>query len=801
MHSQPPSGGPSSYPYSGYPSAQPASVANEMGMGGLGMSQVFGVLRHRWWLVLLFAGLSLAAGWHLVPQDKVVHRATATVRLDDARRSLTGSLSQEADNVSAPDYMTSQIHVLQSRSVVGEVVDSTGFRLSPSPDLPLRFLQDVEVSSAAAADTLFLRFAAGAFTVRSRTETVDAQYGVPVEVAGVRFTLVRSPAENRAYLVVRPQEVAIDAVIKGIRAASRSGKRQSSAIIDISYTDTDADRAQRTVNALVHSFHRHNVRGVQERSRKRREFIEQLLAQSEADLARAEQALTSFRSAGLLYSSRDRLRSEQSSLMGLDVRRVELDSERRMHRALLERVLRSEVLSDDEVRTLISAPGITANSLVSTVFGQLFGYQTERERMLAGGKAASHPDVERLTSLITTTKSALIEAVQSHITSLDMRIASLDDLWSRSAGTIRELPAAETEEDRLNAEIDIVRRMTTTLRDEHQRARIAEAAEIGQVEILDLARFAAPVVTGNRTQKLVIGLMLGLLLGCGTALALEVGNSSIRRREELDGLLMVPGLGMIPRLDAGGRPKRPWLPVRLRERQGEGSSVSGQNDRLPVSDFRSAGAEAYRILRTNLLFSRPEERPKTLLVTSAFSGEGKTTTAANLAISLARQGMRVLLIDCDLRRPRLHQVFGIEQSPGFIDLLLGRAAAVDALRRTSVEKLYVLPRGAFDERAIEMLGGKRMKRFLEVFSRRFDFVLLDTSPVLVAADAATLGAMVDGVLLVVRAGRTQRDAARQTLQQLSTVGARVIGSVLNDPDAAAEPYEKYYYHQYYPVES
>jgi capsular exopolysaccharide synthesis family protein len=191
---------------------------------------------------------------------------------------------------------------------------------------------------------------------------------------------------------------------------------------------------------------------------------------------------------------------------------------------------------------------------------------------------------------------------------------------------------------------------------------------------------------------------------------------------------------------------------------------------------------------------------KTLLVTSASTGEGKTTTAANLALTFARQGTRVLLVDCDLRRPRLHRIFNAEREPGLVDLLLGRADAAEVVQPTSVDRLSLVARGQFEESAIEALGGAGMQNFLQASSEHFDLVILDTAPVLVAADTPNVAAHADAVLLVVRAGKTQRNEGRQALRQLSAVGANVIGAVLNDPDSTADRYGEYYYKEYYPAE-
>lgn len=222
---------------------------------------------------------------------------------------------------------------------------------------------------------------------------------------------------------------------------------------------------------------------------------------------------------------------------------------------------------------------------------------------------------------------------------------------------------------------------------------------------------------------------------------------------------------------------------------------------VAAAHTHSTGAEAYRTLRTNLIFSQAVQSLKTIVVTSASPGEGKTTTAANLAVTFAQQGMRVLLVDCDLRRARLHKMFNVPREPGLTELILDHEVPTEVIRGTPVENLSVLTSGTLPPNPSELLGGPRMERVLEVLREQFDMIVLDSPPLLAASDASVLGTKTDGVLLVVRAGQTERGAAQQAVQQLAVVGARVVGAVLNDPDAKVPQYGGYYNYEYYGEES
>jgi capsular exopolysaccharide synthesis family protein len=230
-------------------------------------------------------------------------------------------------------------------------------------------------------------------------------------------------------------------------------------------------------------------------------------------------------------------------------------------------------------------------------------------------------------------------------------------------------------------------------------------------------------------------------------------------------------------------------------RLASGSQVSGAL--VTVNDVHSAGAEAYRTLRTKLLFSRAAGELKTIVVTSPFTQDGKSTTAANLATAFAQHGMRTLLVDCDLRRPTQHEIFRVPREPGLTELLSGDGIVAGTGRRTNIEGLSLITAGALPPDPSELVGSSRMRNLLARFAESFDVIVVDSPPVLPVADAAILSTMADGALLVVRAGATNRKAAQLAVQQLEDVDARVLGVVLNDPKAQVPLYDQYGYASYY----
>lgn len=271
----------------------------------------------------------------------------------------------------------------------------------------------------------------------------------------------------------------------------------------------------------------------------------------------------------------------------------------------------------------------------------------------------------------------------------------------------------------------------------------------------------------NPVRDGALGGVFGMMVAVGVAFLLENMDTTLRGAEQVErALAPLPILATIPAFD-GGRARGVLI-----EEDPEGSP-----------------AEAFRILRTNVQFLGVERPVRTLLVTSTEADEGKTLVSVNLAAAMAASGLRTCLIEADLRRPVVHENFGLDQSPGLTDVLVGRAELAGVARRSRIPRLAVIPAGPLPPNPAELLGSRRMVDLLEAAKAAADVVIVDAPPVLPVADAGVLSPHVDGVILVVRTGRTKRDVAREAAASLERLGARVLGAVLNGVDGGR--YEQY----------
>jgi capsular exopolysaccharide synthesis family protein len=756
------------------------------------LTRLLSILRRRWWLIAMVTLAAGAVASYQVRRQPRVYHASAIVQLLESRNALASGLVRDNGGVPAMYMTPSEAEIIRSRAVAEVVVDSEplGIRVKAS-GFPNSFLSDVSLDENVSTLRVPLTFTRSGIIIGSGDGELTP-YGQPATHAGVRFIILSQPPEvMRGALIVTSRDQAADRVLSSVNAIPR----KQTNLIDIVYAADDPLTAKRVVNRVAQAYQAVDTRMAQQQLRRRRLFIEDQLARTDAQLAEADRALSTFRNQQHAYSSQEKFKFQQAALVGLDVRREELDGDRKMARSLLRRF----ETGDDAARKsalgmLSSAPEISGDrSPVPALYQLLVGYYRSRAELISGplGKATTHPEVQRIDTLIASTQSDILSAARAHVALLDARIEALDEVRTRNASSLEQRPAAEAAETRLQQNAEVLRGQGATLRMEHQRARIAEAAELGQVKIVDLAtRASMGRSTGPRF--IAFALLLGLLAGGGIALLLEGADRTVKRRDDLELSLHVPVLGTIPRIEANGNHKS-RLPVLsgITSRRTTSTSKRRKVALTAVVQSRSPGAEAFRHLGTSLFYSRAGLSARRILVTSPAEGDGKTSVASNLAITLAQQRHRVLLVDCDVYG-KLHTIFQLPVSPGVSEIVLDGLHPTAVIQATGVAGLFLMTSGRLSEHPSDVIGSERMRALLNDMTHEFDIVVLDCSPILALADSTILSVNSDAVLLVVRAGYTATAAAVEAMRQLSTVGARVAGVVLNDPEDRARQYGSYY---------
>ena len=427
-----------------------------------------------------------------------------------------------------------------------------------------------------------------------------------------------------------------------------------------------------------------------------------------------------------------------------------------------------------------SLPAVAANAGVQEARSRVAELQAEYGR-LGDTLGERHPDMVRLRGDIQAAQDKLQAEMRNALRALEgdaqaarAREAGLEASLVQARSESLEVGRKAIEYNALRREVETNKQLFQSLMSRSKETGLESELTSTNVRIMEKAEVPRAPAAPRRTRNYQLALVIGLALGFALALLFEHVDNTVKTPEDIKALGL-PFLGMVPNVE---------------QRPGQPAAARAANAASPDA----AVAEAYRVLRTNLIFSAPAEGGRALVLTSANPGEGKTTTTANLAIALALNGAKVLVVEADLRRPALHQHFRIKKTPGLTDLIVSKCQASQAIQSTRFKGLQVLPCGYVPPNPAELLGSASMREIVQALRSCYDWVLIDTPPVLAMADTPVLCPLVDGIILVVSAEQSPRPAVQRSVDQLLGVGGKITGVVLNRVDLRRN---SYYYGQYY----
>jgi capsular exopolysaccharide synthesis family protein len=449
---------------------------------------------------------------------------------------------------------------------------------------------------------------------------------------------------------------------------------------------------------------------------------------------------------------------------------------------------------------------------------------TDLERQKAQLTSVFKPEytkVRQIQAQITTLQTALdrsrndvLGRVKNDFDAASRRERLLAAAYGEQAQLVTQDSQKAIQYNILKREVESNRQLYEAMLQRVKESSIASAMKASNVRVVDQAKEPRKPYKPSLPMNAGLGLLSGAFLGMAFVVMRERADRTLQQPGEVALWLETPELGVIPSNDTARRRLYYYSSEKHSRQQSEKALPQGKDDKtggssvelVTMSQRPSMTAEAFRVVLTSILFSSENgSRPRVLVVTSPGPGEGKTTVAANLAISMAEIGRRVLLVDADLRRPRIHTVFGLPNEAGLTSLLQSRSlekADVDAMiHRTQAASLFAMPSGPATSAAANLLFSPVMHLLLQRFRDEYDMVIVDTPPSLQMPDARVVAREADAVVLVFRSGRTTRDAALATAQRFAEDQTRILGTILNDwnPSTAPNGYYGYYkgYHKGY----
>lgn len=582
------------------------------------------------------------------------------------------------------------------------------------------------------------------------------------------------------------RERAIKAAAETLRLRLDIEPVRDSNLVDVSVEAFDPGFAARMANAVVAEYTRSSMQRRYAAGNEARDFLEDQLSEMRISLERADQALLDFAQRNNVADLDQRITMATSTLNNLNQRLSEIETELitlDSYKQMIERGQARDVSAvndSEEIRALRQqrAAMATEYASLSQRFKEDYPTLVElREQM------------DEISDQIAQERTLAIRDILGRHNGLSSEAESLRAAIEAREGAILALNQQGVQYNILKRDFETNRELYDGLLQRMKEIGVAAGVQENNIAVIDAAIASAAPFKPNLSRNLALALVLGLMGGVGLALVLEFFDSNVHRTEDLEALTSRPVLSQVPVVKARDM-RKDNQQFSLPER-----AVGHYSARFPNSPV----SEAFRLLRTSLMFSTPEGMPQIVLVTSPGPGDGKTTTAINLATVMAQNGSRVLLIDADLRRPRLHGDFGKTQSPGLSNRIAGIQAdssEKSAIVSTDVNGLFLMPSGTAAPNPAELLSSKSMRKIVATAARSFDQVIIDTPPILGLADAMVLSSIADGVIVVTMAGVTPKDGVKASMRRLAQVRAPVLGMVLNGVDLDSPDYA-YYSSSYY----
>ena len=751
----------------------------------LSLNDIFLLIRVNSKIIALLISVCMAISAYLTYTTPPVYKATTAVMIKEIPGS---SMVMSIGGYRQNSRMSNEVQLLRSRRVANEVIK----RLWQSD----------------------LRNSLNIFGTRIFYPKGERVRRIVKELFSLGFY---DPSEESAksYDELFSNEIAerfANKVISGLRVVHREGTD----IIDISYSSVYGKEAMTIANMIAAVYKDLEKEISAEEANSSVEFLDQMVKRQEDKLSEAEEAIKNYKIDYNMYDS-------EGSATLFNNRLATLESEIYNHFAetnirneqiifLESKLTEDEKNLADKISTDINAQMVALRSDItalesqliqnSMIYGETHGAVIEINKKLAILKIELDKKVKALIGEGITIGDPLVErqnnisqllSLRSEIFGLNLKREETLKLKEIYSNKISELPEKQLNLSRLERDESVLTQNYSFIRQQLEAAKIRAASGSGKVQIIDVARKPETPISPNNFNDIFQGFIFSIFLAIVVVYLKEFLDNSIRKPVDIENHNLSI-LGIIPSIGSQNNDYKSSLLFRA----GRKTNKSIKRSIITKEDPRSPISEAYRSLRTSLLYTDVDMDTKSILVSSAGPGEGKTTTVANMAITYANLGKKTLLVDTDLRRPVVHKVLELNKEPGITNYLAGATKNFsDLVQKTDIQNLSVVSSGIIPPNPSELLGSEKMANLITKLEKEWDVVLFDSPPLVAVTDATMISKEIDKIVIVVKVGQTNKGAFSRTIELLNNVKAPIGGVVLNAVTQNNSYGSYYYYYQYY----
>lgn len=743
-------------------------------------------VRKRLWLVISMVVLVTMLSILYVARKPDIYQASARVQVNlENNGELVGKTPYVFGPTNDPVYFNTQLQILVSPGLMRRVVKTLDLEHNPN------FFKGNSTQKRSTWQTMKRMVGLGTPDRLDTNAKPNDELQLNTTVAAATAHEDLAEAKRLA-----PYVRAILAGLKVDPVKETRGLYKETRLIDIAFTHTDPEVASKVVNAISDTYVYNNLEKKSETNATTGDFLQKRIAELQQWIRGDEERLVNYAKNNQIISLNPNQNIVVERLAALNKQLVDAEKDR---------------IDAESKYTSAKGPG-RAGSLVDADEQRLGGLESklaelqQKRTQLLVEATEEAPEIKELDPQILELQAQIQELRTRKTSTL---LTNLETRYRETVGREQALrksfekQRSETltqNEAAINyriiqQEIETNKTLLDNLLQRSKENDVIIASKPNNVSIIDYALSPDSPIGPNRTRTVLMAMFLSLALGVGTALLLEYLDDSVHSTEDVERLLHLPALAVIPSMGGAARRRLRTSAGALQKRNGDSSFGP---ELLINVDGQSPLAESYRHLRTSVLLSTAGRAPKTLLITSSLPSEGKTTTAVNTAISLAQTGASVVIVDADMRRPRLRTIFGLSDRLGLSSILSSEASEADMLAmvtKDDITGLSVLTSGPIPPNPAELIGSDQMRKLINALQMEFTHVVIDSPPIGSFTDGVLISSMVDGVLLVVHGGKSSRHIVRRSRQTLQDVGAKIFGVVLNKVNLHQNDY--YYYKRYY----